>query len=262
MSSAMWEPLNLRLCESHRIRCVASDRRGFGKSEWTGSKLGKGESITYDSLAKDTLAFVEHLGFDEDQSFVFVAASMGCGETLLAYQMMSETLRKKCKGFLWMGPSMPFPLKTEEHPEGPPRELWDAILGGFRNDRVGFVKAAIPGVFGIGPQFTTGIELPESVLARFEAMAGQADAVALERCVMMITSKDFTEDLKKLEEGVKVLVLHGDQDQGMSIHSCSLSRPEPFAGVTMSVEAIVHASRTDFSKACRHRCLPTSSASM
>ena len=224
LSSAMWSHLTLRLCESHHIRCVASDRRGFGKSEWTGSKLSKGENgdITYDSLARDTVALVEHLEFSDEESFVFIAASMGCGETLLAYQMMSVTLREKCKGFVWMGPSMPFPLRTEEHPTGPPRELWDAILGGFRDDRVGFVKAAMPGVFGMGPQFSTGIELPESVLARFEVMAGQADAVAIERCVMMFTSRDFTDDLRKLGDEVKVLVLHGDQDQGVSTHLYSL----------------------------------------
>ena len=220
MSSAMWEHLTLRLCETHRIRCVASDRRGFGKSEWTGSKLRKGENITYDTFAKDTIAFVEHLDFSDDENFVFVAASMGCGETLLAYQMMTAELKKKCRGLLWMGPSMPFPLKTEEHPEGPPRELWDAILGGFRNDRIGFVKAAVPGVFGIGPQFTTGIQLQESVLAKFEALAGQADALAIERCVMVITNKDFTEELKKLNEGPRVIVLHGDQDQGAFPHLC------------------------------------------
>lgn len=259
MSSAMWSHLTLRLCEGHHIRCVASDRRGFGKSEWTGSRLSKSESITYDSLARDTLACVEHLDFGDEESFVFVAASMGCGETLLAYQMMSQTFRKKCKGFLWMGPSMPFPLRTEEHPEGPPRELWDAILSGFRNDRVGFVKAAIPGVFGIGPQFTTGIELPESVLARFEAMAGQADAVAIERCVMMITSRDFTEELKVLGEEVKVLVLHGDQDQGMSPYCCRLNPDVPiFCRGRMFMQ---HADLT-LSQECQHRCLPTSSANM
>ena len=179
-----------------------------------GSKLKKEESITYDVLARDTLAFVEHLNFSDDESFVFIGASMGCGETVLAYQMMGEALKERCKGFIWLGPSMPFPLATEAHPEGPSQGLWQMILSGFRNDRVGFVKAAIPGVFGIGPQFSTGIELPESMLAKFEGLANQADAQALERCVMVITNKDFTEELKKFDEKPKVLVCHGDQDQG------------------------------------------------
>lgn len=205
----------LKLSEIHRIRCVASDRRGFGKSEWNGHP-SKGD-VTYNTFAEDTVALVSQLQLEQ---FVFVAASMGCGETLLAYHLLPASLKQKCKGFLWMGPSLPFPLKTDENPTAPPRELWDMLLNGFRDDRVGFVKAAIPGVFGMGPQFTTGIELPASVLERFERIVGQADAVAIERCVQIITEKDFTHELKELgkEEGEggkkKMLVLHGEEDQG------------------------------------------------
>ena len=204
----------LPLSETHRIRCVASDRRGFGKSEWSGSSgSSSAQDITYDTLAQDTVALVETLHFGEGEGFVFVAASMGCAETLLAYQLMDDVLKRKCKGMIWLGPSCPYPLKTEAHPEGPPRELWDAILQGFRDDRVGFVKAAVPGVFGMGPQFDMGINLPEPVLQRFEQIVWEADALAVERCVMMITERDFTRELKALE-GVRMLVVHGDSDQG------------------------------------------------
>ena len=54
----------------------------------------------------------------------------------------------QCTGFIWLGPSLPFPLQAESNPTAPPRELWDAILQGMRDDRVGFVKVAIHGVFG------------------------------------------------------------------------------------------------------------------
>lgn len=214
MSSKMYEHLTLQLCETYGIRCVASDRRGFGRSEWTGTKSAE---ITYDTFAADTVAFIEHLNFSSDESFLFVAASLGCGETLLAYQMLSDVLKKRCKGFLWMGPSCPLPLKTEAHPEGPPMELWDMILQGFRDDRVGFVKVALPGVFGMGPQFDMGIEVPASVLQRFEQIVWDADALAMERSIMIMVGRDFTEELKafgKEKNGVKMVVLHGDNDQG------------------------------------------------
>jgi non-heme chloroperoxidase len=83
----------LPLCETHRIRCVAVDRRGFGKSEWSGTP---GSSITetnYDTFAKDTAQVLEELDL---KKIIFVAASMGCGETLLAY-FGSKWVRERCK---------------------------------------------------------------------------------------------------------------------------------------------------------------------
>jgi non-heme chloroperoxidase len=206
MSHQMYEHIMLPLCESHGLRCVASDRRGFGKSEWNTSKTG---DITYDTFAQDTLEVIAAAGVGR---FAFVASSMGCGETLLAYLKMSAEMQKQCQGLVWLGPSLPFPLATETNPTAPARELWDMILTGFREDRVGFTRGAIPGVFGI--PFNIGIEVPETVLQKFEAMVAQADALALERCVQIITNRDFTSELKELgKKEVKVLVIHGDNDQ-------------------------------------------------
>jgi non-heme chloroperoxidase len=87
----MFDHLMVPLCETYRIRCVASDRRGFGKSDWSGSS-GKG-AITYETFADDTIHMVQSLELGD---FVFVAASMGCGETVLAWER-SEFVRRHCK---------------------------------------------------------------------------------------------------------------------------------------------------------------------
>ena len=91
MSSAMWEHLMLPLCESWRIRCIAVDRRGFGRSDWCGKR--RGDEIGYETFAKDTMHVLEEAGME---NFVFVGASMGCGEALLAYSG-SEWVRERCK---------------------------------------------------------------------------------------------------------------------------------------------------------------------
>lgn len=211
MSHRMYEHLMLPLCETYGVRCIASDRRGFGQSQWNGNDEHK--DITYDTFAQDTVDLVRHVKIDK---FYLVAASMGCGETLLAYLKMSDDDEQNryhdCQGFIWLGPSLPFPLETESNLTAPSRELWDSILSGFRQDRVGFTRAAVPGVFGI--PLNIGIELPETVLQKFEWIVAQADALALERCVQIITSTDFTEHLKELDgRDVRILVIHGDSDQ-------------------------------------------------
>ncbi|ETN45903.1 uncharacterized protein HMPREF1541_00084 [Cyphellophora europaea CBS 101466] len=214
MSSRMFTHLMLPLSQNHGIRCVAPDRRGFGKSEWGGisgeDKDTRQEmTTTYDTFAADTRAVLQHAGIDGN--WAFAAASMGCGEALLACEGLEEGLKERFKGFIWMGPSLPFPLQCESNPTAPPRELWDTILQGLRDDRVGFVREAIHGVFGTRADMGLGIvsRLPPY----FEDIVKQADALAVERCTMIITGRDLSEELKKVDR--RVLVLHGDGDQGM-----------------------------------------------
>lgn len=91
MSSLMFEQLMLPLCEYHNLRCIGIDRRGFGKSDWTGRQTS--DEITYDTFATDVAFVIETIGLT---SFVLLGASMGCGEGLLAYQG-NDFVRKGCK---------------------------------------------------------------------------------------------------------------------------------------------------------------------
>ena len=220
MSHHMYSHMFLTLLSSN-IRIIALDRRGFGKSEYTGPRPLS--SITYGTFATDTVSLMKQL-CDEKQeglgNFIFVGASMGCGETILAYNLLQGAARSKCKGFVWLGPSLPFPLKTDSNPTAPPQELWEAIIGGLRADRYGFTKASLPGIFGHGT--VEGVEVSEDNLRAFEGMVGSADPVAMERCVGIITAMDFTDELRTLsghvgdgEGKMGLLILHGDSDQGM-----------------------------------------------
>lgn len=206
-SSLMFDHLMLPLCETHRFRCIGIDRRGFGKSEWNGHESEK--QITYGTFASDTVDILKHLELGD---FMFIAASMGCGETVLVYDTLPQSYRQQCQGFVWLGPSLPFNLQTESNPKAPPRQLWESIMEGFRQNRFGFTKDALPGVFGV----PVGVEVDERIIQRYEQIVHQADSLAIERCVKIMMEKDFTEDLKKLgrQENVKVLLIHGDRDQG------------------------------------------------
>lgn len=61
--------------------------------------------------------------------------------------------------------------------------------------------------------------LEPALLEQYEHIISQADGLAMERCVQITTENDFTEELRKLAqeagEKVKVLIIHGDCDQGM-----------------------------------------------
>lgn len=91
MSAEMYTQLMLPFSQNHNIRCIAPDRRGFGKSEWVGSN-SSGEDPAYDTFAKDTLAVIEAARIEGP--WALVGASMGCGESLLVYELLEEGLRE------------------------------------------------------------------------------------------------------------------------------------------------------------------------
>lgn len=212
MSSRMYEHLILPLTQTHGVRCIASDRRGFGKSEWSGTKT---HEVFYDTFAQDTLTIIKSIA--DLGPFTFVAASMGCGESLLVYELLKvEGLEDLVEGFIWMGPSLPYPMSTEANPKAPSQDVWNMILDGFRQDRVAFVKASIGGVFGT----QHGIEMSETALEFFAGLVHQADGIAIERCLQILSNFDFTEKLKEFGKEKRrppVLVLHGAKDQSESL---------------------------------------------
>ncbi|KAK2874931.1 hypothetical protein FQN49_001932 [Arthroderma sp. PD_2] len=205
MSSIMFEKLTLPLCETYRFRCIAPDRRGFGNSDWMGSKPVSAP-IDYDVFADDLTYLLEKLDVGP---FVFIGASMGPGEGVHTY-MKSEYVRKNCRGLIGIGAALPFPLQTPDNPTATSREAWDDILHNLRTNRVEYTRAALPTILGRD----AGCKISEELVQRYTDLVLGADAQAVERCVQLISSTDFTEMLKKLERETELPItcLHGDQD--------------------------------------------------
>ena len=67
--------------------------------------------------------------------------------------------------------------------------------------------------------------LEPGVVNHYEGIIAQADGLAIERCVQIITSKNFAEHLERLAgaEGgdIKALVVHGGSDRGMLYEASS-----------------------------------------
>ncbi|KAL5351172.1 hypothetical protein ACLOAV_003023 [Pseudogymnoascus australis] len=182
----MWQPLMVQLTETYRLRCIAPDRRGFGRSDWNGLQPDRSE-IDYEVFARDVVDLLETIKVGK---FIFVAASMAGGESLLAY------------------------TSSDYFPQATPREMWNQVIGAIRQDRVGFFADSFKGPLGIGNN-----QVPAKTLERFERMAEAADAVAVERAMQIFTHYDFSEKLAALgqESDVPILILHGDSDAGTPV---------------------------------------------
>ena len=217
MSSRMFDQLILPLVESHRYPVIAPDRRGFGNSDWSTPATGE---VTIDTFVADAVGLLEHAMQRNPGPFVFVAASMGCGESVLA-RAASGVLREQCKGFVWIGPNMPYMARCDESPDLPGPEVWDALIQGFRGaGGKDFITQAVPGVF----RTDLGNHVGESTLRFFEGLVCQADPMAVERTAALICQKPMVGPLRALadeEERLPILMLHGDSDAGMPLESSS-----------------------------------------
>jgi non-heme chloroperoxidase len=221
MSSRMYDQLIVPLVETHRFSVIAPDRRGFGNSHWSTPHTGE---VTFDTFANDAVHLLEHV-IDRDGvpgPFVFVAASMGCSESVLA-RAASGLLRLYCKGFVWIGPNMPYSVSCEECPEAPSAAIWDGLIQGFRSaGGKDFISQAVPGVF----RTDLGNKVGEGTLRFFERLVCQADPMALERTAVIL-QKPMMAELKKLAEAgaanesdkMPILILHGDSDAGMPLET-------------------------------------------
>lgn len=91
LSSRMYDSILLSLCETHGYRVIAPDRRGFGKSDWTGQQPTV--PISYKELGQDLSDLLERI---QPGPFVFVATSMSTGEALMAY-LNSSYIQENCQ---------------------------------------------------------------------------------------------------------------------------------------------------------------------
>ncbi|KAK4039493.1 Alpha/Beta hydrolase protein [Parachaetomium inaequale] len=219
MSSRMFDQLIVPLVETHRYPVIAPDRRGFGNSDWSTPSTGE---VTLDTFVSDAVNLLENVLQQNPGPFVFIAASMGTAESVLV-RATSNLLRLYCKGFVWIGPNMPYTVSCEECPGAPSAEVWDSIIQGFRGaGGKDFIAQAVPGIFRVD----LGNQVGQDTLQFFERLVQQADPVAVERTavVLQISTagelKNWAEAAAADErEKVPVLILHGDSDAGMPLET-------------------------------------------
>jgi non-heme chloroperoxidase len=215
MSGRTFDHFLCPLVQDYGFRCVTYDRRGFGDSrtEWRCAQSDPKRPNTLDLLADDAAQVIR--AAVPNGSWIGIGASMGAGELVRALERHSD-LQARCEGLVFLGANLPKPMWSETNPLAPKREVSEAILQGVRKDRVTFVKEALGGVFGEH----VGVELSLGQRARLESIIGEADAVAIEQCTWIIAGMDLTEELKRLGgSGLKVLILHGDADQSLSVEA-------------------------------------------
>ncbi len=179
------------------FRVVAHDRRGHGRSSqvWDGHDM--------DHYADDVAEVVKHLNI---KNAIHSGHSTGGGEVA---HYIARHGQENVKKAVLVSAVPPLMVKTENNPEGLPKEVFDDLQNQVLTNRAQFFRDLPSGPF-------YGFNRPdakpsEGIIANWWRQGMTGSAKAHYDGIVAFSQTDFTEDLKKIT--IPVLVLHGDDDQ-------------------------------------------------
>ncbi|KRI80428.1 alpha/beta fold hydrolase [Acinetobacter pittii] len=179
------------------FRVVAHDRRGHGRSSqvWDGHDM--------DHYADDVAEVVKHLNIKNP---IHIGHSTGGGEVAHYIARHGQDNVKKA---VLVSAVPPLMVKTENNPEGLPKEVFDDLQNQVLTNRAQFFRDLPSGPF-------YGFNRPdakpsEGIIANWWRQGMTGSAKAHYDGIVAFSQTDFTDDLKKIT--IPVLVLHGDDDQ-------------------------------------------------
>ena len=195
LNADMWEYQMPTLAHAG-LRCIAYDRRGFGRSDqpWTG--------YDYDTLADDLAALLDGLDL---KRVTLVGFSMGGGEVA---RYLSRHGSGRVARAVLLAAVTPFLLKTADNPNGADKAVFDDMVAGLEKDRPDFLTDFGKLFFGAG---MLNFSVSSAILQWSQSMALQASPKATVDCVRAFGTTDFRPDMAAFA-GVPTLIIHGTSD--------------------------------------------------
>ncbi|MBB2166857.1 alpha/beta hydrolase [Gluconacetobacter aggeris] len=216
LSADMWDGQMLHLAENG-FRAIAFDRRGFGRSDqpWQGHD--------YDRLADDIAELIAHLDL---RDVILVGFSMGGGDVT---RYIARHGSERVARLALLGAVTPLFMKTDDHPVGPEKSVFDGIRAGLRADRAQFLKDFSQVFYGINH----GAQVSDGVLEQTLQIALQGSLKATIDCVTAFSETDFRPDMAKID--VPTLIIHGDDDQVVPLEATGALAAKMIPQATLTI---------------------------
>jgi non-heme chloroperoxidase len=199
LSGSMWEYQVTQLPQQG-LRCIAYDRRGFGKSD------RPADGYDYNTLAGDLKSLLDELDLND---VTLVGFSMGAGEIAKYFSLYGG---KRVSKVVLVSGVTPYMLKTEDNPDGVPQEEFDKMAKGMIEDRPAFMENFNKDFFGVS---LIHHPVTDPFLANSLTKCMDASPIATLECAKSFSSTDFRKDVVKIN--VPTLIIHGDADKTVPI---------------------------------------------
>ncbi|MEO7978545.1 alpha/beta hydrolase [Flavobacterium sp.] len=217
LSNEMWE-YQIDFLVQNNYRVIAYDRRGFGKSSqpWDG--------YDYDTLTDDLKEIIDQLQLE---NAALVGFSMGGGEVV---RYFSRHGGKGVTKAALISSVIPFLLKTDDNPDGHPKEKSETTAAAIKEDRIGFVDNFGKTFFGVN---IINKPLSNPLLEYYRMLCSFASPRATLKCAESFSFTDFRDELSTIN--VPTLIIHGDDDKIVPIELTSKKASESIANNTYIV---------------------------
>jgi pimeloyl-ACP methyl ester carboxylesterase len=212
LTHQMWE-YQLTPLRELGFRCIAYDRRGFGRSDQSLNRYD------YDALADDLKNLLDRIDAD---NIILVGYSMGGGEVV---RYCSKYNCEKISKIILVSTVVPYMLKTDDNPDGVAMEDIQQFDEQIRNDRAGFLTDFGKHLYGVG---FLSRPVSSGILEWTNSLAFTASQKAMLGCMQSFSQTDFRNELASIN--VPTLVIHGDGDKNVPIKATSEQAAQMIAG--------------------------------
>ncbi|MES2688883.1 MAG: alpha/beta hydrolase [Bacteroidota bacterium] len=195
LDHSSWE-LQIAAIVEAGFRCIAYDRRGFGKSDATLS------GYDYDTLTGDLDAIIQSLQLT---NVILVGFSMGGGEVV---RYFTRYQGKGVAKAALIASIIPLVAQKADNPDGVPQEELEKIMDALHTDRVGFLKDFHRNFYNDG---LLNNAVSQGRLDADFIVSSQASGIATIKAAEAWGGTDFRPELKNVT--VPTLIVHGDEDQ-------------------------------------------------
>ena len=181
-------------------RCIAYDRKGFGKSEmpW--------EGYDYDNLAEDLHNLINNLSLEQ---VILVGFSMGGGEVI---RYLTKYGSEKVSKIALVSSIIPLVKQKDDNPNGVPQADLDGILDNLENNRLAFLTGFHKGFYNADKKSDA---VPKEQLDFDFSVASHAAANATIKAAKAWMDTDFRKECPNVD--VPTLIIHGKEDQTVPI---------------------------------------------
>ena len=177
------------------FRCIGFDRRGHGRSDQPP------HGYDFDTFADDVAALVDNLDLSD---LTLIAHSMAGGEVV---RYLTRHGRKRVARLVLIAPTTPMLLKTDDNPNGAPRESFEALWAQWAHDYPKWVAD------NVAPFF-----VPETSPAMMRWAGGRLQTFSVPialACARAMVAADFRAEMRRLE--VPTPIIHGDRDRSTPV---------------------------------------------